>query len=205
MSSSLKWKVTDMTMEHSLGERFPSATATVELICSPEELHQKWYTDLEIRNDLIKRLDDPPEVESLYPSIAIPPRCGKSFSLTMWELEQLRDADEAYRKLVDDLAYGRLEGMKYCLSDVRLTNAAVERMVSGNHFMIKKVIFNDPATIIKWRDGTKTVVKCQNGEPFDPEKGFVMAYLKKLLGNDNTFNKEIAKWVKEDNYVQEKQ
>lgn len=64
---------------------------------------------------------------------------------------------------------------------------------------IKKVIFNPPATIIQWNDGSKTVVKCQNGEPFDAEKGFVMAYLKKLLGNDNTFNKEISKWVVEDN------
>lgn len=25
---------------------------------------------------------------------------------------------------------------------------------------IKKVIFNDPATIVLWNDGTKTVVKC---------------------------------------------
>ena len=63
---------------------------------------------------------------------------------------------------------------------------------------VTKVIFNDPATIIMWEDGSKTVVKCQNGEPFDPEKGFVMAYLKKLLGNDNTFNKKISKWVKVD-------
>lgn len=62
--------------------------------------------------------------------------------------------------------------------------------------IIKNVIFNDPATIILWSDNTKTVVKCQNGEPYDAEKGFVMAYMKKLLGNDNTFNKEIKKWVK---------
>lgn len=61
---------------------------------------------------------------------------------------------------------------------------------------VKKVVFNPPATIILWNDGSKSVVKAQNDEPFDPEKGFVMAYLKKLLGNDNTFNKEIAKWVK---------
>lgn len=61
---------------------------------------------------------------------------------------------------------------------------------------IKKVIFNNPATIIMWNDGSKSVVKCQNGEPFDAEKGFALAYLKKLLGNDNTFNKEIKKWVK---------
>ena len=28
---------------------------------------------------------------------------------------------------------------------------------------IKNVIFNEPATIIIWKDGTKTVVKCQEG------------------------------------------
>ena len=67
------------------------------------------------------------------------------------------------------------------------------RHCNGNK--IKKVIFNDPATIILWNDGTKSVVKCQNGEEFDAEKGFALAYLKKLLGNDNTFNKEIHKWV----------
>lgn len=61
---------------------------------------------------------------------------------------------------------------------------------------IKNVIFNPPATIILWEDKTKTVFKCQGDEPYDAEKGFVMAYMKKLLGNDNTFNKEIKKWVK---------
>lgn len=35
---------------------------------------------------------------------------------------------------------------------------------------IKKVIFNDPATIILWKDGTKTVVKCQEGDTYDKEK-----------------------------------
>lgn len=63
---------------------------------------------------------------------------------------------------------------------------------------IQKVIFNNPATIILWTDGTKTVVKCQPGDIYDKEKGFAMAYLKKLLGNDNTFNKEINKWVEEE-------
>ena len=61
---------------------------------------------------------------------------------------------------------------------------------------VKRVIFNPPATIVFWTDNTKSVVKCQPGDIFDPEKGFVLAYLKKLLGNDNTFNKEINKWVK---------
>ncbi len=63
---------------------------------------------------------------------------------------------------------------------------------------IKEVIFNEPATIILWKNGDKTVVKTQNGERYDKEKGFVLACLKYLLGNDNTFNKEIHKWVTED-------
>lgn len=60
---------------------------------------------------------------------------------------------------------------------------------------IEKVIFNNPATIILWTDGSKTVVKCQPGDIYSKEVGFITAYLKKLLGNDNTFNKEINKWV----------
>lgn len=68
---------------------------------------------------------------------------------------------------------------------------------------IDKVIYNDPATIILWADGSKTVVKCQEGDTYNPETGFVMAYLKKMLGNDNTFNKEILKHVPEQKKVEE--
>lgn len=48
---------------------------------------------------------------------------------------------------------------------------------------IKKIIFNAPATIVFWSDGTKTVVKCAKEESFDPEKGVAMAVWKKLLPN----------------------
>ena len=62
---------------------------------------------------------------------------------------------------------------------------------------IKKVIFNDPATIVFWRDGSKTVVKAQPEEEFDPEKGLAMAIAKKALGNEgnyyNTFKKFLPK------------
>lgn len=46
---------------------------------------------------------------------------------------------------------------------------------------IKKVIFNDPATIVFWKDGTKTVVKRQEGAKFDPEKGLAMAISRHYL------------------------
>lgn len=62
---------------------------------------------------------------------------------------------------------------------------------------IKKVIFNDPATIVIWADGEKTVVKCQNGEPYDPEKGLAMAITKRALGNKGNYFDEIKKWTKD--------
>ena len=60
---------------------------------------------------------------------------------------------------------------------------------------IAKVIFNPPATIVLWNDGTKTVVKTQNGEVFDPEKGLAMAISKKALGNKGNYFKQIKKWT----------
>lgn len=59
---------------------------------------------------------------------------------------------------------------------------------------IKKVIFNDPATIVFWSDGTKTVVKCHD-EEFDPEKGLAMAISKKALGNQGNYFNVFKKWT----------
>lgn len=63
---------------------------------------------------------------------------------------------------------------------------------------IKDVIFNDPATIVFWADGTKTVVKCQDDDIFDPEKGLAMAITKKALGNKGNYCNELKKWLPKD-------
>ena len=60
---------------------------------------------------------------------------------------------------------------------------------------IKDVIFNDPATIVFWVDGTKTVVQCQDDDIFDPEKGLAMAITKKALGNKGNYCNELRKWL----------
>lgn len=44
---------------------------------------------------------------------------------------------------------------------------------------IRKVIFNDPATIVLWSDGSKTVVKCGPEDTYDMEKGLAMAIVKR--------------------------
>ena len=61
--------------------------------------------------------------------------------------------------------------------------------------LIQRVIFNDPATIVYWNDGTKTVVKCGENEPFDPEKGLAMAITKKMLGNKGNYYDTLKKWL----------
>lgn len=48
---------------------------------------------------------------------------------------------------------------------------------------IARVIFNDPATIVFWKDGTKTVVKCHPEDTFDEEIGFMCCYLKRILSS----------------------
>lgn len=53
----------------------------------------------------------------------------------------------------------------------------------------KKVIFSGPATTILWKDGTKTTVKCQEGDEWTPDVGIAMCYLKKMLGNKGNYNK----------------
>ena len=61
---------------------------------------------------------------------------------------------------------------------------------------IEKVIFNDPATIVFWTDGTKTVVKTQNNEKYDKEMGLAMAISKKVLGNNSKYYDTFKKWIK---------
>ena len=76
---------------------------------------------------------------------------------------------------------------------------------------ISKVIFNPPATIVLWGDGTKTVVKCQmcgacigniDAELayhpcYDPEKGLAMCIAKKALGNKGNYYNEFKRWLEE--------
>lgn len=69
---------------------------------------------------------------------------------------------------------------------------------------IEKVIFNGPATIVFWKDGTKTVVKYQDVDKADPEKGLAMAIAKHYLCDicglkryDGVFKKYLPKETKE--------
>lgn len=77
------------------------------------------------------------------------------------------------------------------------TQALFESMfgISKTTMGIKNVIFHDPATIVYWMDGSKTVVKCQPGDIFDPEKGLAMAIAKRVYGDNGRYCELFKKWI----------
>lgn len=58
---------------------------------------------------------------------------------------------------------------------------------------IDRVIVHKPAVVVYWKDGTKTVVKKQKGDKWDPEKGVAMAVCKRLWGNTGRYNDVIRR------------
>ena len=61
-----------------------------------------------------------------------------------------------------------------------------------------RVVFNNPATIVLWNDGTKTVVKCSDKDKYDKEKGLAMAISKKVLGSYPAIKRIIRKYSPDD-------
>lgn len=103
-----------------------------------------------------------------------------------------------------------MEAVEYCKNDVIATKTFFNSLHgvqkhSGRYPWgsgVENVIFNDPATIVFWNDGTKTVVKTQNGEAFDPEKGLAMAICKKMIGkNTGRYYETFKKWLPNANNV----
>lgn len=52
-----------------------------------------------------------------------------------------------------------------------------------NQVYIKEVIYNNPAVIVFWSDGTKTTAKCHPEDTFDTEKGLLLCVVKKLVNS----------------------
>ena len=74
-------------------------------------------------------------------------------------------------------------------------NCTFELMPNGlSKSDIKQVIYNDPATIVYFKDGSKVVVKTMDGDEFNEEVGLAMAIMKKMFGSSTAFKKFVKKW-----------
>lgn len=56
----------------------------------------------------------------------------------------------------------------------------------------KRIICNPPATIVFWKDGTKTVVKAMEGQEYSPYFGYLAALSKRIYGS-NSFVQSMLK------------
>ena len=95
-----------------------------------------------------------------------------------------------------------VDALAYCTHDIQSVRHYREIIKNNNYnqvnqkqlkLNIRKVIFNDPATIVFWLDGTKTIVKKADDESWDPEKGLAMAIIKKYFRTKKEINKIILK------------
>ena len=109
--------------------------------------------------------------------------------------DEIGDDESAAKAIIDDIRnrYCIKEGPKKGESSMaNKKNTTENKYVPG----IKNVIFNYPATIVFWEDGTKTVVKCQHDDYYSMETGLALCIAKKALGNKGNFNDIFRKWVR---------
>ena len=113
---------------------------------------------------------------------------GPKHYLVEWN--KVRSLTEAAVPILSDVEM-QIEVKKYCDEDIK----QVRNLYYGLSLTIKDVIFNPPATIVLWMDGTKTVVKDQGEVFYDPEKGMAMAVAKKAFGNQGNYYSQFKKYI----------
>lgn len=63
----------------------------------------------------------------------------------------------------------------------------------------ERVLFSGDKTIVFWKDGSKTMVSCAEGQPFDEYTGFVAALAKKVYGSTSRVKRILKKIGKDQN------
>ena len=109
--------------------------------------------------------------------------------------------DNTYAQAIADYVSNYISGKNNLTTGDRATAKCLINSIYGSVSMptdtvfLKNVIYNDPATIAFWSDGTKTVVKAQPGDIFDPEKGLAMVIAKKACGNTGNYYNGFKDWL----------
>lgn len=117
------------------------------------------------------------QLDEIFGTPATPPTLSGGLAICID-----RDSVPAYLDPVSRILGGRASVVA---PSARFTPpAAVQQKKCSLH--PKNVIFNPPATIVEWEDGTKTVVKCHDDE-FSEEFGYAMAVMRKIYGSRKNF------------------
>lgn len=99
---------------------------------------------------------------------------------THLEPKQVSNIFYKFKKMMEEDNMPVSQVCDYDLSTT-FTTKTIPKIAGAIITGIDKIIFNDPATIVYWIDGTKTVVKASEHDKFDKETGLAMALVKKFL------------------------
>ena len=105
---------------------------------------------------------------------------GGSMASTRTVQERLSSAKKTLEEQKDVIweVMGRLSYIRWDIS------AAVSDMDGcADIFEVDRVIFNGPVTVIVWKDGSKTKTRCQDGDVYSRETGFLMCVAKRVFPN----------------------
>lgn len=82
--------------------------------------------------------------------------------------------------------------LDYMIDPMRAKNRNINKLKLVN------VWFNEKkgVTVVKWSDGTITKVTLQNDDVWDREKGIALCYMKKMCGNNSSFNEVFRKHIR---------
>lgn len=76
---------------------------------------------------------------------------------------------------------------QYCINDAKVTFDLYTTQIKAEPH-IDHVIFNGPATIVFWKDGTKTVVKHDGKGRKDKRTAIMYAFMRKIYGEGRSYH-----------------
>ena len=80
------------------------------------------------------------------------------------------------------------------LKNIKAEPIKIEKIpVFLNRPELDRIIYSGNKTIVLWKDKTKTIVSCAEGEAYDEFDGFTAALAKKIYGSTCAVKREIRK------------
>lgn len=157
-------------------------------------------------SDITRFVDNDHRLQYRYIGTCV--RHGEAVALNLDDVKTIKEIERRFMKrtgtmLVNDQNKEEKEMTDYrTISSTKITtrdiNAKLNLPVSFMPIpMITKIIFNNPATIVFWADGTKTVVKCMEGQEFNEYYGVACAIMKRFFGNNSKASAFVEKFKEE--------
>ena len=99
--------------------------------------------------------------------------------------------------VIEDNVYTKELPLGVCVREI--TSAKIVEAPPKPTGGIENIFLNEEkgTVVIRWVDGTKTKVKCQDGEDFDAEKGIALCFMKRAFHNRGCYNDVFKKYIGE--------